>query len=173
MTPLLVRRYRRDDRQACLALFEGNIPDSFFPHEIPKFMEFLDCFCGPYLVVEESGNLVGCGGLADHPDDLTLCWGMVARTRQRQGVGRLLLQVRLALADRIPGGRLVRLNTSQRTAPFFEKEGFVTRLVSPNGYGPGLDRHDMELRLGPAARQKIAAYAPAWQAAGHCVEMRA
>ena len=57
MTPLLVRRYRRDDRQACLELFEGNIPDSFFPHEIPKFMEFLDCFCGPYLVVEESGNV--------------------------------------------------------------------------------------------------------------------
>ena len=134
MNPLHLRRYRRDDRSACLALFEGNIPGSFFPYEIPAFLDFLDCFTGPYLVVEEAGGVVACGGLAEHPECLTLCWGMVARDRQRQGIGRLLLRARLALAVAIPRARQVILNTTQLTAPFFAKEGFQTRRVTPNAY---------------------------------------
>src|SRR5881409_3303673 len=73
MNHLQLRRYRREDRAACLALFEGNIPDSFLPHEIPLFMEFLDWFTGPYLVMEEAGTgLVACGGLAEHAEHATL-----------------------------------------------------------------------------------------------------
>jgi hypothetical protein len=44
---------------------------------------------------------------------------------------------------RLPGGD----DTSQRSSAFFERFGFETRFVTPAGYGPGLDRHEMELRL--------------------------
>jgi hypothetical protein len=160
-----IRRYCRGDRTACLHLFEGNIPDSFAPHEIPGFMEFLDHFTGPYLVIEVANEVVACGGLAEALGTVTLCWGMVARDRQKRGLGRLLLRARLALAVCSPSARLVIMNTSQRTAAFFAKEGFATRRVTPNSYGPGLDRHDMEMRLVPAMREKIATYLPALQAA--------
>lgn len=159
MNPLHVRGYRREDRGACLRLFEGNIPESFLPHEIPIFAEFLDCFTGQYLVVEEAdGKLVACGGVAEHADHATLCWGLVARDRQRQGIGRRLLRARLVLAASCPGVSRVILNTSQWTAPFFEREGFRTHQVTANAYAPGLHRHDMTLRLLPATRQKIAGY---------------
>jgi hypothetical protein len=163
---LRLRRYRPEDRAACLALFEGNIPGSFFPHEIPSFLEFLDYFTGPYLVVEEGGDVVACGGLAEHPEHATLCWGMVARDRQRQGIGRFLLRARLALAACMPDVRQVIMNTSQQTAPFFAKEGFETRRVTLHSYGPGQHRYDMELRLGASARKKIGSYLSALQAAG-------
>jgi GNAT superfamily N-acetyltransferase len=168
MDQLHLRRYCKDDRAACLTLFESNIPDSFLPHEIPGLLDFLDCFTGPYLVAEEAGGrILGCGGMAEYPDYVTLCWGMVARARQRQGIGRVLLRTRLALAACIPGVRRVSLNTSQRTAPFFEKEGFQTRRVTPHFYGSGLHRHDMELRLSPIVRQEIGRHLTAMQEAGH------
>jgi GNAT superfamily N-acetyltransferase len=171
MVPLRLRRYRPDDRAACLSLFEGNIPDSFFPSEIPQFLEFLDWLPGPYLVMESENRLVACGGLAEHPAYATLCWGMVARDHQRQGIGRFLLQARLALAACMPSVRQVHMNTSQRTAPFFAKEGFRTLRVTRNGYAPGLDRHDMELRLGTAVREKIKGYLTAWQATGRGMDL--
>jgi GNAT superfamily N-acetyltransferase len=154
-----LRRYRREDRTACLLLFEGNIPGSFFPFEIPGFLEFLDCLPGPYLVVEEvGGRLIGCGGLAEHEDVATLCWGMVAQDRQKQGIGRFLLRARLTLATSNPRIRVVNLNTTQLTAPFFAREGFLTRKVTLNSYRPGLHRHDMELKLDAAGREKISGY---------------
>jgi hypothetical protein len=172
MNQLRLRRYCRDDRSACLSLFEGNIPDSFFPHEIPAFVGFLDYLPGPYLVVEDgSRTLVACGGLAEHPDHATLCWGIVARGRQRQGIGRFLLRARLALAACIPGVKRVDLNTSQRTAAFFAKEGFETLQVTHNGYGPGLDRHDMELRLTAARRQQMCGFLVQLQAAGQPLDL--
>jgi hypothetical protein len=170
MNPLHLRRYRPADRAACLRLFEGNIPGSFLPYEIPVFLEFLDCFPGPYLVVEAGGALVACGGLAEHAEHITLCWGLVGRDSQRQGIGRFLLQARLALAVCIPGARQVHLNTSQHTAPFFASAGFQTQRVTLNSYAAGLHRHDMVLRLGPATRQKITKQLASLQAAGHRLE---
>jgi GNAT superfamily N-acetyltransferase len=167
MSQLRLRRYRREDRAACVSLFEGNIPGSFLPHEIPVFVEFLDTFTGAYLVVEEAGSVLACGGLAEHADHVTLCWGMVARERQRQGIGRLLLQARLGLAGCSPGVRRIHMNTSQRSAPFFAKEGFQTRRVTLHSYAPGLHRHDMELLVGPATRNKLSLYLVGLQEAGY------
>ena len=165
MNSARIRRYCREDRRACQRIFESNIPNSFAPHEIPGFMEFLDTFAGIYLVVLDAEEVVACGGLADERGTVTLCWGVVERDRQGQGIGRLLLQSRLALAACIPGLTRVIMNTSQRTAGFFEKEGFRTTKVTANSYGPGLDRHDMILPVGPVARQKLAGYLPALQEA--------
>lgn len=171
METFCLRRYRSADRDACLRLFESNIPSSFFPYEIPEYLGFLDYLPGPYLVVEGPGGaLAGCGGIADHHGAVTLCWGMVARDLQHQGIGRLLLQVRLALALDIPDARRVILNTSQRTAGFFEKEGFTTRHVQENFFAPGMHRHDMKLTLSNAARANIHQALANIKEAGHRVE---
>ena len=77
MDSLAVRRYSREDRETCLALFEGNIAGSFRPYEIPGFLEFLDSFTGPYLVVEQAGLVVACGGLAAEADFASLNITMV------------------------------------------------------------------------------------------------
>lgn len=145
-----VRAYTPADRDACLAVFDGNVPAFFVTQERAAFADFLDALPGPYLVVEDGdGAIVGCGGWAVVPETRTadLCWGMVARGRHGTGLGRLLLDARMDGIRADAGADAVALNTSQHTRGFYERRGFVTERVVPDGFAPGLDRCDMRLVL--------------------------
>jgi ribosomal protein S18 acetylase RimI-like enzyme len=147
-----VRDYTITDRSACLAIFESNVPEFFVPTEREEFAAFLDALPGPYLVVEDgSGAILGCGGYAIAPGTVTadLCWGMVVREQQTIGLGRLLFNARLSRIQSDPSSKAVALNTSQHTRGFYERLGFITERIVPNGYAPGLDRCDMRLVLPP------------------------
>lgn len=172
--PLRIRPYRPSDREACLALFDGNVPGSFTPEERPMFAGFIDAPPGPYLVVEEaSGRVVACGGLAPRePSAAVLCWGMVDAERQKEGIGRVLLRVRLARACVMPGVTHVEMNTSNETEAFFLREGLRTVRVRENYFRPGLHRHDMVCELGPAVREALRAKLAALLAEeGHDVDV--
>jgi GNAT superfamily N-acetyltransferase len=80
-------------------------------------------------------------------DTVDLCWDMVARSLHGEGLGRLLVEERLARIRADGTVRAVTLNTSQRTVGFYEAFGFVVERVVPDGYAPGLDRCDMRLVL--------------------------
>ena len=143
-----VRDYTPADRAACLAVFDSNMPKFFVPPERDEFAAFLDALPGPYLVIEdESGTIVGCGGYAVEPGTGTadLCWGMVTRERHGTGLGRLLLHERIARVRADPDVAAVAMHTSQHTRSFYERAGFATEQVIPDGYAPGLDRCDMRL----------------------------
>lgn len=145
-----VREYTAPDRSACLAVFDSNVPDFFVPSERADFAAFLDALPGPYLVVvDQTGLVMGCGGYAVEPGTTTadLCWGMVSRERHRTGLGRLLFQARLERIRSDPAAKDVALNTIQHTRGFYERLGFYTERVLPNGFGPGMDRCDMRLEL--------------------------
>jgi GNAT superfamily N-acetyltransferase len=172
VAPLRLRLYRPEDRDACLALFDGNVPGSFLAEERSEFAAFIDALPGPYLVAEEgSGRVVACGGLAPRePSAAVLCWGMVDAGRQREGIGRVLLRVRLSQACALPGVTQVEMNTSNETEAFFEREGLRTVRVQENYFRPGLHRHDMVCELGPAARESVHARLAAMRAEGHRVD---
>lgn len=143
------REYAPADREACLAVFETNVPEFFFPAEREEFEAYLDDLPGPYLVLEdEGGRILGCGGWAVSPGTAVadLCWGMVDRGRQGEGLGRRLTEARLARIRRETGIREVTLKTSQRTTGFYERLGFVVERVVRDGFAPGLDRCEMRLR---------------------------
>lgn len=144
-----VRGYGVGDREGCLRLFDSNVPDDFREGERAVFERFLDALPGPYWVLEDEGRLIGCGGVGVEEDGETasMCWGMVARARQGEGWGRLLLEERLAWARSEPGVRRVALSTSQRTRGFFERLGFRAVRVERDGIGPGLDAVEMKLEL--------------------------
>ncbi|WP_395540912.1 GNAT family N-acetyltransferase [Neotabrizicola sp. sgz301269] len=153
MTPR-ARPYAAPDREDCLALFDGNVPQFFAPEERQEFAEFLDALpeCGTegtYLVLEEAGRILACGGLAldGSGQQASLCWGMVARAHQGKGLGRALTKARLARARVLPGIERVHLATSQHTAGFYAGFGFAVTTVVPDGFGPGLDRCEMVLAL--------------------------
>ena len=171
LTNMRCRRYRSGDRNACLGLFESNVPESFMPHERELYLAFLDGAVGSYLVIENNvGTLIGCGGIAQRGDAVDLCWGLVGRRYHRQGVGRFLLRVRLAMAIALPGVGEVRMNTSNETAPFFEREGFVTTEVTKDFFRPGLHKHEMRLVLTEDARAAIRDRLEETLEAGHHVE---
>lgn len=143
-----VREYTPADREACLAVFDSNVPAYFVTAEREAFAAFLDDLPGPYLVIEdEGGAIVGCGGYAVVAETRTadLCWGMVEQGRHGTGLGRLLLDARLDRIRADRGADAVALNTSQHTRGFYERRGFVTERVIPDGFAPGLDRCDMRL----------------------------
>ncbi|HSP78705.1 MAG TPA: GNAT family N-acetyltransferase [Myxococcaceae bacterium] len=167
-TLLRLRPYRPSDRETCLRLFESNVPASFTAEERADFAGFLDALPGPYLVVEEdSGRAVACGGLATRDQSAVLCWGMVDALRQREGIGRVLLRVRLAQACLLPGVTRVEMNTSNETAPFFEREGLHTVRVLEHFFRPGLHRHDMVGELGPELRRTLRERLASTLAEGH------
>ncbi|MBE1298483.1 MAG: GNAT family N-acetyltransferase [Alteromonadaceae bacterium] len=144
------RDFHSVDFDACLALFDSNVPTYFSEVERQDFIDFLLDLPGPYLVVKDSkGEIVACGGFAfvqeSHSADL--CWGMVEQTHHKRGLGLALLNARLERIRQHPAITHVNLNTCQKTEAFFKRVGFVTQQVTKDGFAPGLHRHDMTLSL--------------------------
>lgn len=146
-----IRPYEDRDADACLALFDGNVPMYFARGERADFVRFLarQAGVGTYLVVERGGVVVACGGHTLEEDATTagFCWGMVERRLHRQGLGRLLTRARLDACRQAGTIARVRLDTSQHTRAFYARFGFRVERITPDGYGPGLDRCDMVLAL--------------------------
>ena len=137
-----VRPYLSSDRDGCLAVFDSNSPDFFQSEERREFGEFLDGPNGSYFVMEHEGAIVGCGGyfITEERALARLVWGMVRRDLQRQGLGRFLLLFRLREITKAGGVERVRLDTPQRSAAFFERQG-----LKPVAGGP--DRVEMMMKL--------------------------
>ena len=144
-----VRPYAASDRDACLALFDGNTPRFFDPSERAGFAAWLEASTQPYLVIERSGRIVACGGHALEACGTvaSLCWGMVAQDVHGQGLGRALTQARLDAIRAMPQVARVTMNTSQHTQQFYARFGFEPVKVTPDGFGPGIDQWDMVLQL--------------------------
>jgi predicted GNAT family N-acyltransferase len=148
--PMHVRDYIPADHAACMAVFDSNVPDFFLLGERTEFSAFLGVPTGPYLLVEaRTGAVVACGGHAIEPGtgNARLCWGMVRHDLHGTGLGGMLLETRLNRIRSEGLAAVVELGTTQNTYPFFERYGFHTVSVEPDGYGPGLDRYEMRLSL--------------------------
>lgn len=146
---ITIRPYDPQDRAACLAIMASNIPAFFAPEEKDEFAAFLDNAEHPYLVLEFKGQIVGCGGYMINQARMEagLNWGMIHDAFHGRGLGRWLLNARLdAIRESGQVARVV-IDTSQHSAPFFARFGFVETTITPNGYGPGLDQVDMTLAL--------------------------
>ncbi|MBB5235246.1 GNAT family N-acetyltransferase [Deinococcus budaensis] len=151
-----VRPFTSTDREACLALFDSNVPGFFAPHERAEFETWLgqpfdSGEFGEYFVLEDTGRVVACGGvwldLARPERSAGLSWGMVAREAHRRGYGSKLLAFRLERLREL-GAREAHLDTTPQSASFFARFGFREVGRVPGGYGPGLDRVDMVAELG-------------------------
>lgn len=139
------RPYRPDDAAACLAVFDSNIPTYFATPERPAFEQFLAEMPCEYLVGEaEDGTVIACGGWYPKPDgEAGLAWGMVHRDWHHRGVGRQLLEARLAGVRAMQGVRTLVISTSQHTEAFYARAGFEVFDRAADGHAPGIDRVDM------------------------------
>lgn len=139
-----VRPYMRSNKQACLALFDGNVPDFFDSTERSDFAAFLDSPSGEYFVLERDGAVIGCGGFAkEDRGQARFTWGMVDRKCHGQGLGRRLAEYRLQAIEDAGGFAEVELFTSQIVARFFVKLGFAVAQVEKDGFAPGMDKVQM------------------------------
>jgi len=160
--PVTLREYVPADHLACLRVFDSNVPAFFSMDERALYAAFLSALPGPYFVlVDPAQTVVGCGGYAvgERSDVADLCWGMVSREHHGRGFGRALTEMRVQRMWREPGIKAVALNTTQHTVAFYERLGFRTRSVLPDGYAPGLDRCEM---LMTRKTVEVVAYDEAW-----------
>lgn len=146
-----VRPYLPADRDACLNLFDSNVPEFFAATERRDFIAFLDDLPGPYYVLEDAaGMMVACGGYAQMEHDASaaaLCWGMVLRDRHKEKLGTRLLEARLSLIRAGGGFKTVEIETTPFSRGFFERYGFREQQVKPDGFAPGFDLVKMTLFL--------------------------
>ena len=152
MNKITSRPYTSSDLSACLAIFDSNVPTFFAPEEREEFREHLgnvDATTAPYIVLVLDNAVIACGGLTidETQRKASLSWSIVDRNLHGQRLGTLLTQARLTVARSTPGLSEVELSTSQHTRGFYEGFGFSVSKVTPSGFGPGLDRWDMAMRL--------------------------
>lgn len=162
MKHISFRKFETHDKDACLIAFNSNVPRFFALHEVSLFDNFLDHIDDQHIndkyfektrfyVIESDGQLVGCGGFGynKEPDEVILAWGLIHRGFHRQGLGNELLTYRLQRIKEYYPTADVRIDTTQFSAPFFEKHGFVTTKVTPDYYAAGMHRYDMVLNRTP------------------------
>lgn len=157
MSNTTIRPYTPEDKLACLEAFKSNVPRAFTESEIADYEHFFDLYAEMdkgenattlYFVLEYEGRVVACGGFGDRYRNgiITLTWGLVHQAYHKRGLGAMLLEFRLGEIRKRFLGKTVYIDTTQHSAPFFAKYGFVTTKVTDDFYAEGLHRYDMELQ---------------------------
>ena len=155
-----IRNYTSGDHEACIAIFKSNCPTYFEERELAEFDKWLthrdtvednrpaysNASADYYYVMEDEGEVVGCAGFYVTADGkaISMAWGMIHAGHHKKGYGTLLYQYRLQKVADLNQDLKITLNTSQYTFGFFEKMGLKVTKITPKGYGPNLDRYDME-----------------------------
>ena len=147
MTNITFRPYRDADRQACISIFDANCPEFFAPNERQEFEEFLERISGDYEVCEVDGEVLGAFGLfVDSENMKRLNWILLDPQTQGIGVGSMIME-RVIQMGRTTQTKAVKIAASHKSAPFFARFGASSTSLTKNGWGPGMDRVDMELPL--------------------------
>jgi [ribosomal protein S18]-alanine N-acetyltransferase len=153
------RKYTEADKNDCLKIFKSNVPKFFTETEIREFTDFLDKADENtedsrvmYYVVTLGEKIIGCGGIGCYlkKSEASLCWGLIDRKFHRQGYGGKFLKYRLDKIVKHFPNCAVKIDTTQFSAPFFEKFGFETVKITKDFYAKGMDRYDMILGGFPA-----------------------
>ncbi len=149
------RPYVLTDKDACLTLFDSNVPRYFDSSERAAFADFLDQPVGEYFVIEQGSEICGCGGFrTEEGGQARFTWGMVDNARHGSGLGRMLAEYRLQEIQASGRFQEAELFTTPQIAPFFEKFGFEMTGVEKDGFAPGMDKIQMILFLTSGGAEK-------------------
>ena len=149
-TELSMRPFRPDDADACLTLFDANCPACFAANERVDFQKFLEHDPQGFLVVEFGAAIAGCFGITTSadPSKARLNWIMIDPAVQGQGLGSKMMSRAHSQALGLRA-KFLDIAASQYSAPFFARFGATESLRTRDGWGPGMDRVDMQLELAP------------------------
>ncbi|WP_083572309.1 GNAT family N-acetyltransferase [Flavobacterium johnsoniae] len=148
---MLIVKYTPLFKENCIEIFKSNLPKFFAPEELELFKSFLDQDTEDhYYVIMEDNRAVGCGGifLDKKTDEAGLSWGMVHNAYHLKGIGKILTEYRINLLKKLYPSKTYKIDTSQHTAGFYEKKGFRTVTIIPDGFGKGIDQYVMKMDAG-------------------------
>lgn len=143
------RAYQQQDLDDCLRLFRSNQQPYFAADEYEEYQQFLteevNAKTAPYFVLLDGNDVVGCGGYMRCDDAVFLTWGMLERSLHGQGLGRELINGRIEKIRAEFGSLPICIETSQFTAPIYQRLSFIEVKRTENGFGPGLHAVRMQL----------------------------
>ncbi len=139
------RAFRDADADACLAMFDSNVPGAFAPNERPEYAAFLDDGPRDYWVACDGPEIVGAFGFSVDPEAGRgrIRWILTHSGARGQGLGRQMM-AKIREQARSRDISIVDIAASHVSAPFFGRYGAKERTRTVDGWGPGLDRVDME-----------------------------
>ncbi len=147
LSNIAFKRYRRSNYDACMVLFDANCPRYFAANERDEYAGFLAGCPSGYEICEWNSKLCGAFGLTQGgTQEARLNWILLDPDAQGMGIGSTIMR-RILDASRASGATTLGIATSQHVAAFFEKFGAAVTATAPEGFGPGLDRVDMVIRL--------------------------
>lgn len=143
---LIIRPYQKTtDQNAVIQLLKSNIPQYFAENELEDFEHYLQEEIEQYFVMEIDKTIVGSGGInfENYRSIAKISWDIIAPTYQHKGLGKQLLQYRLAFIRSIPTVKSIRVRTSQLAYTFYEKNGFILKDIHKNYWAKGFDLYTM------------------------------
>ena len=145
---MTIRAFHKNDSPALIDIFRQNSPAYFSPQEEQDFITYLEKETEDYFVVEIDQAVVAAGGINYQDEDRLafISWDLVLPSYQGQGIGRKLLEHRLAWIKRKRPTYKIIVRTSQFTEKFYEKCGFVIKERADNFWAPGYDLVSMEFQ---------------------------
>ncbi|MEO1517317.1 MAG: GNAT family N-acetyltransferase [Bacteroidota bacterium] len=147
---MTIRPYRSTDRAGILEMLRLNTPQYFHPSEEEDLVAYLRDEAENYFVVEEDGQVLGCGGFNHFRTDalVRIAWDIVHPHHHGKGIGKQLTQFRLEQIKKDPSVRRIVVRTSQLVFPFYEKMGSQLEKVDKDFWAEGFDLYQMEMRVG-------------------------
>lgn len=145
---MTIRPYSPTDDEGIITLLRLNTPKYFASEEEQDLRDYFDNHIDLYFVVEDSGTIIGSGGINISKDskNAALSWGIIHPDYQGKGVGRLLTQFRIDKAKEIDSVERISVRTSQFVFKFYEKLGFELKEVIKDYWAAGIDMYDMEMK---------------------------
>ena len=141
------KTYEARDKNACLSLFDANCPQYFAPNERFDYEEFLDDQPNDYLLCIADEAIVGVFGVfAEQEGECRINWIMLNSSAQGLGIGTKIMEKAIKQAMSLDA-KIIHIATSQVAYKFFEKFNAKTVKETKNGWGPDMDKIDMEIRL--------------------------
>ncbi|GAB3173843.1 GNAT family N-acetyltransferase [Telluribacter humicola] len=145
----MIRPYTPADKEELITLLKLNTPRYFDESEEQDFRVYFDQHLESYFVVEQDGQLVGCGGINYFYDErlARISWDMIHPDYQGQGVGKELTLYRINEIKKDPDMDQIVVRTTQLAYRFYEKVGFRLEKVEKDYWAPGFDLYYMTIPL--------------------------
>lgn len=142
---LNIREYHPNDKPKVLNILKLNVPQYFAESEVSDLDHYLDHEIEKYYVVELDNQIIGAGGINFEGNDTIgkISWDFLHPKFQGMGVGRALLQHRLAILKSMKEVGTILVRTSQLAYQFYQKNGFVLEEIHKDFWAEGFDMYKM------------------------------
>ena len=145
----MIRSYIKADKGKVLELLKLNTPLYFDESEESDLVEYLEVYLEDYFVVEESGKVIGSGGINYFPEkgEARISWDIIHPDYQGKGIGKELTFHRIEHVKKNPAIHLLIVRTTQLVYKFYEKMGFELEKTEKDFWAKGFDLYQMKMPL--------------------------